>query len=368
MRAGKVVHGDDLTDIGQIIKEMFVKKEYGMGLSTNDFTTADKQRLYAAYVKPTGGIPATDLAADVIPLVRIYVGSCPTGASTAEKVVTTETFPVDSNGKPLVGTVILVKFSATNTAANATLNVNSTGAASIWYNNAVYSTGGNIAGYANRYSLFAWNGTQWVWVSHGADNNTTYSAMSDAELKAGTATNARTITAARLHGNFYISGGTIHMGNDSITPLTSFTETDPTVPAWAKESAKPSYTAAEVGAQPTLVSGTNIKTVDGESLLGGGNVSTKTPAASSMPAGGFLPNVYYNLGELSGDTTFLMAAATDNTILNHWYWVFDTPSTAPTITWPAAITSWQGGSSPTVAASTHYEISVINGVAAYMEV
>ena len=30
--------------------------------------------------------------------------------------------------------------------------------------------------------------------------------------------------------------------------LTSFTETDPTVPAWAKKSTKPSYTASEVGA------------------------------------------------------------------------------------------------------------------------
>lgn len=32
--------------------------------------------------------------------------------------------------------------------------------------------------------------------------------------------------------------------------LTSYTETDPTVPAWAKEANKPTYTAAEVGALP----------------------------------------------------------------------------------------------------------------------
>lgn len=32
--------------------------------------------------------------------------------------------------------------------------------------------------------------------------------------------------------------------------ITEFTETDPTVPAWAKEKNKPSYTAAEVGALP----------------------------------------------------------------------------------------------------------------------
>jgi hypothetical protein len=35
------------------------------------------------------------------------------------------------------------------------------------------------------------------------------------------------------------------------TALQSFTETDPTVPAWAKASTKPSYTASEVGALPS---------------------------------------------------------------------------------------------------------------------
>jgi hypothetical protein len=33
--------------------------------------------------------------------------------------------------------------------------------------------------------------------------------------------------------------------------ITSYTETDPTVPAWAKASTKPNYTAAEVGALPS---------------------------------------------------------------------------------------------------------------------
>ena len=43
-----------------------------------------------------------------------------------------------------------------------------------------------------------------------------------------------------------IEGGVIHIGGNSITPLTE--ETDPTVPAWAKAAEKPSYTADEVGA------------------------------------------------------------------------------------------------------------------------
>lgn len=42
------------------------------------------------------------------------------------------------------------------------------------------------------------------------------------------------------------------------TALQSFTETDPTVPSWAKQSSKPSYTAQEVGALPAT---TTIPTI-----------------------------------------------------------------------------------------------------------
>ena len=44
-KENKVVHGDDLTMIGQLIKEKFVQKETGKGLSTNDFTTEEKSKL-----------------------------------------------------------------------------------------------------------------------------------------------------------------------------------------------------------------------------------------------------------------------------------------------------------------------------------
>lgn len=119
-------------------------------------------------------------------------------------------------------------------------------------------------------------------------------------------------------------------------------------------------------------------TVGGSSVLSNGvavipaipdvsGKADKTLVASSMPSGGFLPNVVYNLGTLSGDTTFLMAAATDNTIANIWCWTFTTPSTAPTITWPAAITGWSGGSTPTINASKSYEITVMNGLATIIE-
>lgn len=89
--------------------------------------------------------------------------------------------------------------------------------------------------------------------------------------------------------------------------------------------------------------------------------------ATTQPAGGFLPNIVYDLGTLSGNTTFTLATPADANIVNHYYWTFDTGSTAPTITWPTGLT-WFGGSAPTINASKHYEISVLNGIGVAMEV
>ena len=52
------------------------------------------------------------------------------------------------------------------------------------------------------------------------------------------------------------------------------TPTIPDVPEWAMSSTKPSYTVSEIdGAQEELVSGTNIKTINNESILGSGNIT-----------------------------------------------------------------------------------------------
>lgn len=204
------------------------------------------------------------------PTARVYVGSCSTAAAKNPKVCTVEDFPLDAEGKPLVGTLISVKFSATNTSTSATpqLNVNETGAIRIWYNNAVLAAAKSAyAGYANRYINYMYDGTYWVFLGHSTDNNTTYSALTQAKIDAGTEKTGRLISADLLRDNFYtktevddsLSGkeNTISDLADirsgaalGATALQSFTESDPTVPAWAKQNTKPSYTASEVGALP----------------------------------------------------------------------------------------------------------------------
>lgn len=89
-------------------------------------------------------------------------------------------------------------------------------------------------------------------------------------------------------------------------------------------------------------------------------------AGNAQPSGGFLPDIVYKLGTITGSVTFALAeAVTGNT--NHYFWTFDTDSTAPTITWPSNIT-WVSGSAPLIAASKHYEVSILDGIAAILEV
>lgn len=126
----------------------------------------------------------------------VFYGTCSTAAGTVAKVVECADFTAN-NLK--AGTIIIVSFSATNSGAIAslTMNVNGTGAKPIRYIN--NGTLGSLVsvGYlkANTEYPFYYDGANWVvWMNV----NTTYSALSEADMHTGTATSGRLITAQRL--------------------------------------------------------------------------------------------------------------------------------------------------------------------------
>lgn len=102
--------------------------------------------------------------------------------------------------------------------------------------------------------------------------------------------------------------------------LTSFTESDPTVPAWAKESTKPSYTASEVGAD---VSGTAANAVSSHNSASdahsdirqslsslSGEIANKAnvshdQSASTISAGTFTGQVVANTSGQAAGTSLL---------------------------------------------------------------
>lgn len=144
-----------LTSFASKMGGVFVRKEDGKGLSTNDFSDALKSKLDST---------------------NIAYGTCSTAAETAEKVIM---ISGNTNWTLTAGSRITVKFSATNKAQNPTFNVNNTGAKAVWYNTAVITTGSlSYAGTANRPMDFVYDGTQYVFVGWSIDSNTTYSNAS----------------------------------------------------------------------------------------------------------------------------------------------------------------------------------------------
>lgn len=74
-------------------------------------------------------------------------------------------------------------------------------------------------------------------------------------------------------------------------------ETDPTVPEWAKQETKPSYTASEVGAVPTT------RTVNGKSLSS--NITLTASDVNALPASTVIPS---KLSDLTNDAGFVTSS------------------------------------------------------------
>ena len=81
-------------------------------------------------------------------------GTCSTATATAAKTVTL------SNFVRFTGSIVTVTFTYSNTVASATLNVNSTGAATIYYHGAAL-TASDIPWQAGEVVAFVYDGTYW---------------------------------------------------------------------------------------------------------------------------------------------------------------------------------------------------------------
>lgn len=147
-----------------------------------------------AYIKNKPTIPTDTWKA--------FYGTCSTAAATAEKAIT---ISADQNFSLRVGTVIGVKFTVSNTASNVKLNVNSTGAKSIWYNTAAYTGAStDVCGYANRVYYYLYDGTYWCWIGFGIQPNSNTIPTAYCTTAAGTAAKAASCTNYVLTANTYI--------------------------------------------------------------------------------------------------------------------------------------------------------------------
>ena len=113
----------------------------------------------------------------------IHYGTCSTAADTAAKVVACTGY------KLVTGSRIMVKFTVTNTNASPTLNVNSTGAKAIKWNNLAYK---NLV--ANRVYEFVYDGSSYILT------DVDYVAGTGLSLSGTTINHSNSITAGSISG------------------------------------------------------------------------------------------------------------------------------------------------------------------------
>ena len=157
--------------------------------------------------------------------------------------------------------------------------------------------------------------------------------------------------------------------------ITGYTETDPTVPAWAKAQSKPAYTAAEVGALPDS---TVIPTKASDLIDDSGHY---TKPAGGIPASdiasGVIPTVTVTVLTPSGNThtlepcpvTYSFGEKSELTVTvtasSEYHFMFSCPASTPTVLTMTGIT---GRAGDTLAAGKTYEVDIWAGIALVKEI
>lgn len=132
--------------------------------------------------------------------------------------------------------------------------------------------------------------------------------------------------------------------------------------------------------QDNLVSGTNIKTINGESILGSGDIVISG-------GGDYLPSnrggAYSEVNHGTSDTTFALTPNTFHVwdevtnltltfgsetsgVANEYLFQFTSGATATTLTLPDDI-KWVNDSAPTIVENRIYQVSVLKGLASCLE-
>lgn len=154
----------------------------------------------------------------------------------------------------------------------------------------------------------------------------------------GIATAATTVEVVYHHPVYYFKDNAIRLWTNTFAPVTSvngntgavtITETDPVFTASAAYGISSSDITAWNGKQDALVSGTNIKTVNNQSLLGSGNISVgggggsvndvEVNGASVVVGGTAYVTVPTATSDLNNDSNFVSDASyvhTDNNYTN----------------------------------------------------
>ena len=222
---------------------------------------------------------------------KIYYGTSSTSAGTQTKTVTCSGFTLET------GATIFVKFTYGQTYNGVPkLNVNGTGAINVRYKGD--TNGIRYMWSATEVMGFTYDGTYWVAIGRALATTTYYGVTKLTDSASSTSTTT-SLTPASLNramqytvtgypvyssSSTYAVGDKCRYGNYMYECNTAIT----TAESWtaAHWTALPDLQTQINGKQATLVSGTNIKTINNESILGSGNISISGGQATDVQVNG----------------------------------------------------------------------------------
>ena len=208
-------------------------------------------------------------------------------------------------------------------------------------------------------------------------NNTSILGSGNISITGGSGT----ITGVSANGTSVATSGVANIpaattSKYGVTQLSSSTSSTSTSLAATPSAVKAAYDLAN-GKQDKLVSGTNIKTINGTSILGSGNI---TISGGSSGGGS---GAYAEVNHGTSDTTFTLTPNTfhvwdevasltltlgseQSGVANEFLFQFTSGATATTLTLPDDI-KWANDSAPTIAENMIYQVSILKGLASVLE-
>ena len=235
-----------------------------------------------------------------------HYGTCTTASGTVSKVVTCSGFTLYK------GATIWVKFTNANSVAKPTLNVNSTGAKSIYAYGSTLTATSAYNWVAGSTVLFVYNGTQWELTDSAglSKANSAYSLANTANTKIGSWCATNDVT--------YIDGGKIYTGSVTADQIAANTITTNKIKANAITTSLLATDALKSTGYTNVDSDTRYSEVGTFFDLANGSITSKNFAIDSSGNAYFRGDVeattlsaldeyriYYTYSTILGDTNVI---------------------------------------------------------------
>jgi hypothetical protein len=257
------------------------------------------------------------------------------------------------------------------------------------YNNTTLALSSDIPAAVTENTISGWGFTKNTGTynkpSTGIPKTDLASAIQTSLEKADTAlqteTYKGTITGVSANGTSIATSGVANIPAAStsaygVTKLSSATNSTSTSLAATASAVKAAYDLAN-GKQDKLVSGTNIKTINGTSILGSGDIVISGGGSSSGNGAYALvehgtndttftltPNTFHVWGEVGSLT--LTLGEEQSGVANEFLFQFESGKTATTLTLPDDLI-WANDDIPVIESKCTYQISILNNLATIMK-